>query len=278
MTDVLDLGALSAEGPLLVFGGPYSNLQATQALRQKACDLGIGPDRTICTGDVVAYCAQPQETVQLLRDWGCHVLMGNCEESLAQGSEDCGCGFEEGTACAVLSDQWFRYSMAHVPVEQREWMGGLPRQIRFEWAGLKFCVVHGSVSSINQFVFESASDRFFEEQLSLATADVVLGGHSGLPFTRQVSNGVWHNAGVIGMPANDGTPRTWFSLIRQGGHGVRFELQSLTYDNQEAARVMQSSGLSNGYARALGTGLWPSLDVLPEAEKRKTGRSLECSN
>ena len=25
--------------------------------------------------------------------------MGNCEESLAEGSSDCGCGFEEGTRC-----------------------------------------------------------------------------------------------------------------------------------------------------------------------------------
>ena len=48
--------------PILVFGGPYSNLRATQAMRARAEELGIPPSSTICTGDVVAYCAEPEET------------------------------------------------------------------------------------------------------------------------------------------------------------------------------------------------------------------------
>ena len=64
---------------LLVFGGPYSNLRATQALRAKAAELGCAPSEVICTGDLVAYCAEPEETTQAIRDWGCHVIAGNCE-------------------------------------------------------------------------------------------------------------------------------------------------------------------------------------------------------
>jgi hypothetical protein len=44
------------EAPLLVFGGPYSNLGAVLAMRARASDLGIPASRSICTGDVVAYC------------------------------------------------------------------------------------------------------------------------------------------------------------------------------------------------------------------------------
>ena len=91
MTMNRDLGAL--EGPLLLFGGPYSNLQATRALRAEAERLGIPPARVICTGDVVAYCGDPAATVDEIRDWGCHVVLGNCEESLGRDGEDCGCGF-----------------------------------------------------------------------------------------------------------------------------------------------------------------------------------------
>ncbi|HKL26714.1 MAG TPA: metallophosphoesterase family protein, partial [Desulfuromonadales bacterium] len=65
---IVDLGCLN--GPVLIFGGPYSNLAATQAMRAKAEELEIPPERTICTGDVVAYCAEPRETVDLIRDWG----------------------------------------------------------------------------------------------------------------------------------------------------------------------------------------------------------------
>ncbi|MFT6791450.1 MAG: hypothetical protein ACJA04_000652 [Cellvibrionaceae bacterium] len=54
---------------LLVFGGTYSNLQAVTALKDRAEILGIKPDHIICTGDIVAYCGQPAETVDFIRQW-----------------------------------------------------------------------------------------------------------------------------------------------------------------------------------------------------------------
>ncbi len=77
----LELGQLPS--PLMLFGGPYSNLPATTALIGESQRLGIPPGQVICTGDIVAYCGNPEETVSLVRDWGCHIVMGNCEESLA---------------------------------------------------------------------------------------------------------------------------------------------------------------------------------------------------
>jgi len=59
--NVQGLGDLDT--PVLLFGGPYSNLQATRALRAEATRLGIAPDHVICTGDVVAYCADSAATV-----------------------------------------------------------------------------------------------------------------------------------------------------------------------------------------------------------------------
>lgn len=81
--EIIDLGQLHE--PILVFGGPYGNLQATLAMREKADELGIPASRVLCNGDTVAYCAQPEETVSLLQQWGPRVMQGNCEESLATG-------------------------------------------------------------------------------------------------------------------------------------------------------------------------------------------------
>ena len=70
---------IAADGPFLVFGGCYSNLEATLALRAEAQRLGIPPRLIVCTGDVVAYCADAEATVAAVRAWGVHVVMGNCE-------------------------------------------------------------------------------------------------------------------------------------------------------------------------------------------------------
>ena len=63
-----DLGVL--EGAVLLFGGPYSNLQAARALIDEAARRAIPAANAICTGDVVAYCGDPAETTALIRDWG----------------------------------------------------------------------------------------------------------------------------------------------------------------------------------------------------------------
>ncbi len=38
-------------------------------------------------------------------------------------------------------------------------------------------------------------------------ADGVIGGDRGLPFTALVGGKLWHDAGAIGRPANDGSRR-----------------------------------------------------------------------
>jgi predicted phosphodiesterase len=269
---VKDLGTL--EGPALVFGGPYSNLQATQALLARADQLGISPSRIICTGDVVAYCADPEATVSLIRRSEMAVVMGNCEESLGFGTDDCGCGFSEGSACDLLSVQWFAYARNHLSAAAKQWMRDLPRALTFRMAGRRFRVVHGSVASINRFVFASTPLSEKEAEFELGDADAIIGGHCGLPFTQVIGDRLWHNAGVIGMPANDGTPRVWFALLTPEGSDVRIETHSLQYDYGTAAEAMAAAGLPAAYAKTLGDGLWPNLDILPETETAATGRPL----
>lgn len=256
--------------PLLVFGGPYSNLAATEALRAEAERLAIPPARVICTGDVVAYCAEPEETSALIREWGCHVVAGNCEEQLAAGASDCGCNFVEGTACDLLAKGWYPFADARVSPESRAWMGALPRTLRFRLAELTFRVVHGGCSEIARWVF--ASDRaVLAEEMAMAGADVVIAGHAGLPFIERFGDGVWFNPGVIGMPANDGTAETWYGLVSFEAGAVRLSTRRLSYDHRRSAAGVRRYRYADGYARSLITGLWPGLDVLPPAERAATG-------
>ena len=269
---VLDLGEL--QGTLLLFGGPYSNLQATQALRQRAQHLNIPASHIICTGDIVAYCAQPNETIEQLQEWGVHIVMGNCEESLAQNAEDCGCGFEAGSTCDVLSDSWFRFASQTVKPLHKQWMRDLPRVVNFSYQKKRFVVIHGGVESINQFVFSSTDLSEKLTQISQVDVDGVVAGHCGLPFTQRINSKLWHNPGVIGMPANDGTSHGWYSLWQADENNIRVEHCLLQYDAELAQQTMRQAGLHAEYADALTSGLWPSMDVLPEAERQQQGQRI----
>jgi len=283
--NALDLGELfsssASDIPVLLFGGAYSNLQALQAIKKQAEQLGISSDRCICTGDIVAYCAKAAETVAEIRDWGVHCLMGNCEESFSTDAEDCGCGFEAGTSCDLLSAQWFQHANQQLGQSDRQWFASLPRKIIFSAKGKSCEVVHGSVSSINQFLFSSTDNAIFQEQLAMTEADIIIGGHCGIPFNKTFdTNGkkrAWHNAGAIGMPANDGRQQTWFSLMQLSNNELAISHQALKYDNEGAYADMQSADMNNGYAKALISGLWPSMDVLPQQEKGNQGIALTPS-
>lgn len=272
MTTVRSLGVLA--GPVLVFGGPYGNLEATQALRSAARTLGIPPSQTICTGDVVAYGADPQAVVDLIRDWGCAVVMGNCEEALAADAADCGCGFEDGTACAALSDQWFTATRRDLDDDARRWMGRLPRRIVFTLGGRRLAAVHGSPTRINTFIFASTPEAVKAAEIAASGCEGIVAGHCGLPFTEIVDGRLWHNAGALGLPANDGTARVWFSLIATGEGGLRIEHHALHYDHAAAAAKMRARFYPAGYADGLASGLWPSCDVLPAAERAARGQAL----
>ncbi len=262
---------------LLVFGGPYSNVWALRAMRARADALGIDAKHTICTGDVVAYCAEPEETVAMIRDWGGHVIAGNCEEQLAADADDCGCGFADGTACNAAAKDWYEYARQRMSSQSRTWMAALPQHIEFDFAGFSARVVHGGVTRINRFVFASESAAIADE-LAASGTDLVIGGHAGLPFVAQANSATWFNPGVIGMPANDGTTDVWYGLISrpppQQGDGVILSTHRLTYDHASATATTAAAGHADGYAKALTSGLWPSLDVLPAAERGATGRAL----
>lgn len=265
---------ITTSDAVLVFGGPYSNLQATRAVLAEAKRLGIRRDHTICTGDLVAYCAAAGKTIELVRRSRIHVVMGNCDEQLAKGAQDCGCGFPQGSTCERLSSAWFAHADRHTAAPLRRWLATLPRRIDLQIGEARLAVIHGSVSVINQFVF-AATDRLLKHrELDLADADGVIAGHTGLPFSEVIDGRLWHNAGVVGMPANDGTPRVWYSLLTDDGDGISIEHRALDYDHVGAAADMHGAGLPREYRDALSSGIWPSCDVLPAVETSRQGEPL----
>lgn len=253
-----------------IFGGAYGNLQATKAVLMKALELGFEPHQIIFTGDMIAYCGQPVETAALLKRSGIHLIMGNCEASLANGAEDCGCGFEQGSACDALSGEWYSFCKSRIHPATARWMGTLPRNLLVDISGFNLLCTHATPDSINRFVFPSSIDP-----RDYGDFDGYVVGHSGIPFVAETNGKPWINSGAAGMPANDGTPRVWYATLEASTNSLTVETRALEYDHASAAGVMKQAGLDNGYRQCLLTGIWPSDGVLPKVERRQTGIALQ---
>lgn len=157
----------------------------------------------------------------------------------------------------------------------RAWMGSRPRRMELDLPdGRRLAVVHGGASDISRFLFASAPDAALAREIAATGCDGVVAGHCGIPFIRQVGAALWLNAGAIGMPADDGTPRTWFSVLSPDPAALHVEILPLSYDHAGAAAAMRAARLPEGYAAALASGIWPSCDVLPPAERARRGTPL----
>lgn len=263
---VKNLGELA--GDVLVFGGAHSNLHATRALLGRADALGIARHRRIFTGDAVAYCGDPVQTVRAL--WGhCELVAGNCEKQLVAGADDCGCGFKDGSACAQMSVAWFRFARKSLGAAELSHMADCADIIVFSAYGLRYAVIHGGATDISRYLWPSSPDAEFASEIAAITdqvgrIDAVVAGHCGVAFERHVAGVRWINPGAIGMPPNDGRRQTRYMLLTE--RGARIE--RLDYDVHGAMTAMQSAGLVQGYDQALKTGIWPSQDILPKQMRR----------
>jgi len=261
---IRDLGTL--EGAVLLFGGPYSNLQATRALFDRADAVGVAQNARLCTGDVIGYCADPVATWTEVAQRGGPVLAGNVERQLGMGRGDCGCGFEAGSACDLLAKGWFPFADRHMTPSLRRAMAALPDALTFCHAGRRFALIHGGARDISRFIWpDSAADVFRHEHAELSrhmpAPDVVIGGHAGVAFARDFAGFSWINGGVIGLPPHDGRPHTRFLMLRDG----HITIERLAYDHGAASEAMRMAGLNQGYERTLLTGIWPSQDILPSS-------------
>ncbi|MDN3636321.1 arsenosugar biosynthesis-associated peroxidase-like protein [Neolewinella lacunae] len=283
-----ELGTL--RGPVLVFGGAYSNLQALTAVQAEAARLGIPAGNVICTGDTPGYCAEPEECLDLLETWGCHAIAGNVETNLVNETDDCGCGFGDGSRCDMFARLWYNFASRHVSARNLEFMATLPDVLRFTYAGRSVVVLHGSPRNQSEFVWRSTPAEEKIDFCAAAGAEVVLAGHCGLPFAHvlaeaeDVAGGqspssgesrLWLNAGVIGMPANDGTPRTWY-LVLDDTAGFDYAFHPLDYDHTTAkARMLDDRRLPVSYAATLTTGIWDNTEIMPPAEEKREGIALD---
>lgn len=249
-------------------GGIYSNYYALTAaldeIERRRCDA------TYFLGDLGAFGPHPDRIPQLLIARGIPGIQGNYEESLSTRAGDCHCGYTDprDNHYAQIS---YDYTFAKTSDAYKDWMGALPREIRFVAGGRRFLLVHGSPRKINEFLWRSTSPEPFLEKLCRDhDADVIVCTHTGLHWHKALGEGRHViNAGVIGRPANDGRTNVWITIVEDG---EKVEHVPIAYDHYALAAEMRAEQLPEAFVATIVSGWWTTcLEVLPPKE-RASGR------
>jgi len=255
-----------------VFGGVYANAHALAATLDDV--RGRDVDAVFCLGDLGGFGPHPDRVFPQLRSANVRVIQGNYDQAIAQGHADCGCGYTDprDNHYARIS---YAYTLGRTSAEHRRWMAALPAHRRLTLGHGTALLCHGSPRATAEFLWESTTpDGLVARLLDDTRAQVILCTHSGIKWHRDLGDGRHLvNAGVIGRPENDGTPRVWYTLLTwERGHDLDVEFVPVRYDHEALAREMEAEALPPEFVETVRTGWWTTcLEVLP-ARERARGR------
>jgi putative phosphoesterase len=221
----------------------HGNLPALETvladIRSKA------PDAVYCLGDLVGYGAFPNEVTARIRSEGIPTIMGNYDDGVGFERDGCGCAYKDPIEKA-LGDRSLAWTKARVTAENKAYLRSLAAQIRFEAAGKRVLLVHGSPRRINEYLFEDRPLSSFQRLAASSEAAIIVFGHTHRPYTKLVDGVLFVNAGSVGKP-KDGDWRACYVMLEAGGDPA-VQFIRLEYDVGRAAKAVRETELPNEFA------------------------------
>jgi len=253
---------------IAVFGGVYSNYLALEAALADARLRGA--EAIFCLGDMGAFGPHPDRVFPLLQDAGVLAIAGNYDVSLAEGKDDCACGYTDPRD-NHFARQSYQYTFANTSSRNKAWLCTLPRHRRVRLGRFETLMCHGSPRRVNEFLWESATPNgLIERLLREYRADLVLCTHTGIKWQRALRDGrSLVNVGTIGRPENDGATNVWYAILT-ADDDLAVEFLPVQYDYERLASEMEREGLPSEFAETIRTGWWTTcLEILPAKERAR---------
>lgn len=236
---------------ITIFGDIHANLPALEAVFAEMDTRGH--TERYCLGDLVGYGTFPNEVIAALRARAIPTLMGNYDLGVGNEHSDCGCACKD-PILAALGKRSIAWSNQHTLPEHKTYLRQLPRQIPVTLGDLHVMLVHGSPRTVNEYLFIDRPDKSLERLLDMVEADVLICGHTHLPYHRILPSGRHVvNAGSVGKP-QDGDPRACYVVLSAQGRTLTVDFVRVPYDVERAAQAIESSDMPHEYAALLRAG------------------------
>ena len=225
-----------------LIGDVHANLPALEAVLADAARRRV--QAIWNTGDFVGYGAFPEEVVRRLRDAGAVSVIGNYDQKVLDFPQKKDGWQRKKTPAKFRAFQW---AYEQLCPDSREYLGSLPQQVRLAVAGRRILLTHGSPDSPTEHISPATPATRLAELARRAEADVVICGHSHLPFDRLVGGVLFINTGSVGRPEGR-DPRACYALLRLGPRKLTVQHHRIEYDVQRAASAIRASGLPEAFA------------------------------
>ncbi|MDA8228814.1 MAG: metallophosphoesterase family protein [Desulfitobacterium hafniense] len=229
----------------------HSNLYALEAVLKDISNRGV--DNIYCTGDLVGYGPRPNEVIELIKISQIPTVMGNYDDAIGNMRFICGCDYKDEKSL-LLGEQSIAWTKENTSNVNRKWLSELPGELRLSVADYKILLVHGSPRAMNEYLHEGTDEGYLNDLLSENKANILICGHTHIPYIKKLSNGYIINTGSVGKPKH-GKPNSTYVIVEiSSSDGIKAEILEVAYNYEKTAEEIEKCGLPTDFAEAIRNG------------------------
>lgn len=230
-----------------IHGNLPALLEVWEDIRKQNIDL------VFCAGDLVGYTPFPNEVIEFIQSKGIKTIQGNYDESIGYNRFTCGCDFKNEEA-RIIGEGSLNWTKQAVTEENKEFLRSLPKEIRITLSRYNILIIHGSPYRQNEYLFENTDTTYLNKMLEDTNSDILICGHTHLPYHLTLNNGHVINAGSAGKPKH-GNPDATYVIIELLDNKVTTTIRYVPYDYEKTAKAIEESQLPNQIADKIRKGL-----------------------
>jgi putative phosphoesterase len=193
----------------------HANIHALRAV-MKALDKE-SVEKILVLGDLVGYYYWPKDVVDQLRhDSRTICIRGNHEDILLECISD-------SVAAQKYQKKYgrgFDICMRSLSAQDLDWLAELPKALTLEFEGKSFYLCHGSLGSVDTYLYPDASEDVLKSNYS--ECDYTVFGHTHYSFLHSQGEQMLINPGSVGQ-SREGGGSARYAIVNLANNVVRFK-------------------------------------------------------
>ena len=212
----------------------HGNLPALLKVLEELENMEV--ENILCAGDLVGYNPWPNEVIWEIRRRNIPCIRGNHDRAVIMDD------YSHFNPYAALAARWTRENLSE---ENMRYLISLRDSITLKYNDYRISLHHGSPFYEDFYVYP---EDVTEELLKYDNADILVLGHTHVPFVKKYPTGVIINPGSVGQP-RDRDPRAAYALV-EPKKGM-YEIRRVEYNIDEVADAIYRAGLPSFLAQRL---------------------------
>ena len=236
---------------ILIISDIHGNIDALAALPETYDELWV-------LGDLVNYGPDPAAVIDFVRSKAAVVVCGNHDNSI---------GFNQDPRCSArfreMAEATRRYTNSALSMEHKHFLRHLPPYVETVRNGTRFYLCH-AIPSDPLFGYCPAGSPRWLTEVDNISADIILVGHTHVPFVQSFGSRLVVNPGSVGQPKT-GSSQARYAIWEDG----KIELKFYSYSVEPAVAKVQALPIQDILRDELSAIL--RTGEIPPAENLKEG-------